>query len=116
MRGGGGKKAGPRRTRPAVEPPVPLEPVDLLAGLAPGLELQADDLPPGIGEAAPSDQAVPARLTVAEAGKLIRSGDGTVRRLIRTEVLTPADPDGPRSLREIDRAGVPPRSSDKPGE
>ena len=122
MRGGGGKGARPRRARRAadppvpLEPPIPLEPVDLLAGLAPGVELHADDLPPGIGAAAPSDQPMPARLTVAEAGKLIRAGDGTVRRLIRTEVLTPADPDGPRPLREVDRAGVPPRSSDKPGE
>ena len=28
--------------------PIPLDPVSLLAGLAPGLELTADDLPPGI--------------------------------------------------------------------
>src|ERR1051326_9132747 len=116
MQGGGGREARRRRPRPAVEPAIPLEPVDLLAGLAPGVDLHADDLPPGIDEEGPSVGATPTRLTVAEAGKLIRAGDGTVRRLIRTDVLTPADPARPRRVGDVDRAGAPPRTSDKPGE
>ena len=126
MRGGGGKKTRPRRTRSGIErpiplpspsrqpPPIPLEPVDLLAGLAPGVDLHADRLPPGIDAQAPSEG--PTRLTVAEAGKLIRAGDSTVRRLIRTTVLTPVDSKRARRVADVDRAGVPPRSSDKPGE
>src|SRR5439155_18356881 len=44
----GGGKTGMRRRRVRrhVEPPIPLGSVDLLAGLAPGVELAADDLPP----------------------------------------------------------------------
>src|SRR5213594_2248585 len=110
---GGGKRT--RRRRPT-EPPIPLGSVDLLAGLAPGVELAADDLPPGIDAEAESTVAEPASLTVSEAGRLIRSGDGTVRRLIRTAVLTPAEPSAPRAEADVDRAGVPPRTPDKPGE
>src|SRR2546428_12070681 len=118
MRGGGGKATRPGRTprtveppvpvEPAIplEPPIPLQPVDLLAGLAPGVDLHADDLPPGIDEDVPSAGATPTRLTVAEAGKLIRAGDGAVRRLIRTDVLTPVDPARPRRIGDVDRAGV----------
>jgi hypothetical protein len=96
------------------EAPIPLDPVDLLAGLAPGLELQADELPPGIdpdGPNAPTEASV----TVADAGRMIRAGEGVVRRLIRTTVLVP---DGTATSRadDVDRAGVPPRTPDKPGE
>ena len=119
--GRGGKKGGGRRV---VEAPIPLEAVDLLAGLAPGVELCADDLPPGIDPEL-SDSPTPATVTVAETGRLIRAGDGTVRRLIRTPLLAPDDsPDAgggvnkPARSRsgEVDRAGVPPRTPDKPGE
>jgi len=107
---------GKRTRRRATEPPIPLGSVDLLAGLAPGVELAADDLPPGIDAEAESTMAEPASLTVSEAGRLIRSGDGTVRRLIRTAVLTPTEASTPRVEADVDRAGVPPRTPDKPGE
>ena len=90
--------------RPAAEPPIPCEPVDLLAGIAPGVELAADE-----------DAGEPASMTVAEAGKLLRSGDDTIRRLIRTATLRPAAPGAPRTD-EVARAGVPPRTRDRPGE
>ena len=103
------------------EPPIPLEAVDLLAGLAPGVELHADDLPPGIASETPPDTPQPARTTVDEAGRLVRSGEETIRRLIRTAALRPVaagdratEPGEP--YQEIDRAGVLPRSRDKPGE
>jgi hypothetical protein len=95
------------------EPPIPLSPVDLLAGLAPGLELQADEL------SAFDDQD--AALTgVAEVGKLIRSGDATVRRLVRTAGVAPRAQGGPPPAPDPDlepeRAGVPPRTRERPGE
>jgi hypothetical protein len=90
-----------------------LEPVDLLAGLAPGVELTADDLPPGICIDDPAPGPSAASITVAEAGRHVRAGEATVRRLIHTKVLRPGTPARPH---EPDRAGVPPRSPDKPGE
>ena len=59
--------------------PIPLEPVDLLAGLAPGVELHADGL------LEDDDEAERATATVAEAGRMIRAGelaprDWTIRR------------------------------------
>jgi hypothetical protein len=102
------KRAAGGRRKPG---PIALEPVDLLAGLAPGLELHADDVPPTLDPDAP----LPASTTVAEAGRLIRAGDGTIRRLIRTQVLRPADRPA-RTGADPDRAGVLPRTPDKPGE
>jgi len=104
-----------RRGRP-LEPPIPLEPVDLLAGLAPGVELHADELPPGIDDAGGEDVAVPATMTVAEAGKLVRAGEGTVRRLIRTPILSANDRASASRVDDVDRAGVLPRTPRKPGE
>jgi hypothetical protein len=111
-------RVAPRRPRAArAEPPIPLEPVDLLAGLAPGVQLEADDAPPGLDREAP--EGGPAWMTVAEAGKLVRAGEGTIRRLIRTPELrplapgdTPDDEDGG----EVERAGVLPATRQKPGE
>ena len=102
---------GRKRSRKGA-PPIPLEPVDLLAGLAPDVELEADPVPSALD---PDDDG-PATITVAEVGKLLRSGDDTVRRLIRSPELRPraADPDAEPV--EVDRAGVPPRSPDRPGE
>jgi hypothetical protein len=102
-----------KRTRGAAKGPgpIPLEPIDLLAGLAPGLELHADDVPAAIDPDAPS-----ATTTVAEAGRMIRAGDGTIRRLIRTPVLRPAERPSTRPDAESDRAGVLRRTPDKPGE
>ena len=112
---------GGRRRRPGAfgetgteAPPIPVEPVDLLAGLAPGVDLTADDVPSGLDPDGPSE----ARLTVAEAGRMLRAGDGTIRRLIRTAMLEPAT-DGGRGRRpacEPDRAGVLRRSRTRPGE
>ena len=97
--------------------PIPLSPVDLLAGIAPGLELTADDLPAGIAGAV---ETTPATVTVEEVGKLLRCGEGTVRRLIRTAVLRPIqEGEQVRFLRSdvlACRAGVLPPTPDKPGE
>ena len=109
-RRGDGDDPGARKAKP----PIPLEPIDLLAGLAPGLELQADDAPAGLDEEVP--EGGPASLTVAEAGKMIRSGDETIRRLIRMPGLRPADAVAEGGPVEIDRAGVLPPRRDKPGE
>src|SRR5262245_22306817 len=105
------RSEGRRRRRG--EPPIPCEPVDLLAGIAPGVELAADELPPCTGDDDGED-AAPAVTTVAEVGKLVRSGDTTVRRLIRSAMLRPGsrEPDAP----EPERAGVPERSRERPGE
>jgi len=105
------RRGDDRRER---EAPIPLDPVDLLAGLAPGVELQADELPPGIdpdGPNAPTEASV----TVADAGRMIRAGEGVVRRLIRTPVLVAGETTTSRAD-DVDRAGVPPRTPDKPGE
>jgi len=114
--GGGRHKPRARGRRAAQPAPIALEPVDLLAGLAPGVELRADDLPPGIDEETPSTVPLPATMSVAEAGRLIRSGEGTVRRLIRTTVLGPEKRPAPREGADTDRAGVLPRTPGKPGE
>ncbi len=113
---GGRRKARPRARRAPKPVPIALEPVDLLAGLAPGVELHADDLPPGIDEESSATVPLPATLTVAEAGRLIRSGEGTIRRLIRTTVLGPEKRPGAREDADTDRAGVLPRTPGKPGE
>jgi hypothetical protein len=113
----GGRRKPRARTRRAPKPaPIALEPVDLLAGLAPGVELHADDLPPGIDEESPAGAPLPATVSVAEVGRLIRSGDGTIRRLIRTTVLGPEKRPATREAVDTDRAGVPPRTPGKPGE
>jgi hypothetical protein len=105
-------RGGRRRGRGEVDPPIPLAPVDLLAGIAPGVELTADDLPAGIDADAPS----PATTTVAETGRLLRSGDRTVRRLIRTPGIEPGGRAGDDAPTDLERAGVLPPTPDKPGE
>jgi len=94
-----------RRERKAA--PLALDAVDVLAGLGPGAELEVDDLPAGIGG---SPARLPVAVTVEEVGRLIRAGEPTVRRLIRTPVLRPtdADPAAPPVAPEHD--------PDKPGE
>lgn len=116
-----GRRTGEGGTREPAGQPIPLAPVDLLAGLAPGVELHTDDLPPGVDPEPTDDEAVPATMSVAEAGRLLRCGDATIRRLIRTAVLRPVDVgEGPRLRRqdveELARAGVLPRSRERPGE
>jgi hypothetical protein len=110
-----GSKARARKRKMPVGPPLPLTPIDLLAGLGPNVELLADDLPPGIGTEA-GGSATPALTTVAETGKMLRAGDATIRRLVRTRGVLAGSADPiPRAV-EPDRAGVVPRTPDKPGE
>lgn len=72
------------------KPPIALEPVDLLAGLAPGLTLTTDELPPGIAN---TDERTPPEVTVNDIGRQIRQDEPTVRRLIRNPMLRPkSDP------------------------
>jgi hypothetical protein len=97
--------------------PIPLDPVHLLAGIAPGLELTADDLPPGI---AGNDQAEEALVTVEELGRMLRVGENTIRRLIRTAVIRPVLVNGeariPQSQIDACQASLHRSSPDKPGE
>jgi hypothetical protein len=111
-RRGEGRAPAGGETKRRSEAPIPLEPVDLLAGLAPGVELHADGFPEA------DDDGERATTTVAEAGRLIRSGEGTVRRLIRTTVLKPATQSrtDQSPVEDDDRAGLVPRTRDRPGE
>lgn len=97
--------------------PIPLDPANLLAGIGPGLELTADDLPAGI---AGNDQAEEAMVSVEELGRLLRVGENTVRRLIRTAVIRPVLVNGeariPRSQIEACQSGLHRSTPDKPGE
>lgn len=91
-------------------PPIPLDPIDLLAGIGPGVELEADDLPAGVAGAETTEAAI---ITVDELGRQLRSGDPTIRRLIRTPMMKPvarAEGDDPVAIRE------PAHDPDKPGE
>jgi hypothetical protein len=97
--------------------PIPLDPVNLLAGIAPGLELTADDLPAGIaGAQAPTE----ATISVEDLGRMLRVNEATIRRLIRTAVIRPVLVDGqarvPQSQVDAYQAGVHRRRPDKPGE
>jgi excisionase family DNA binding protein len=62
--------------------PIPLDSVNLLAGIAPGLELE-----PTVAGDGPMPSSAP--ISVDEAGRLLRCSEATVRRLIRTAVLRP---------------------------
>jgi len=88
----------PQARKPA-PPPIPLDPVNLLAGLAPGLELVVDDLPAGVAGA---DETQPMTVTVDEIGRLLRCSEATVRRLIRTAVLRPIVVDGKIRVRRAE--------------
>ncbi len=91
--------ADERRRRPRREQPIPLDPMSLLAGRAPGLELAAGALPVGVaGNAEP----LAATVTVEEVARLLRCGEATIRRLIRTAVLRPVDVDGTVHVRRAD--------------
>ena len=106
----------PEARKPAA-PPIPLEPVNLLAGLAPGLELVVDDLPAGVAGA---EETQPMTVTVDEIGRLLRCSEATVRRLIRTAVLRPIVVDGQIRIRrsELDayRTTLGIGTPDKPSE
>jgi excisionase family DNA binding protein len=88
----------PRRRHPA---PIPLDPVSVLAGIAPGLELVVDPVPAGVAGAVDD---TPVTVSVDEVGRLLRCGEATVRRLIRTAVLRPVRVDGAIHVRrsEVD--------------
>ena len=62
--------------------PIALDSVSLLAGIAPGLELEGTVVADG-----PVPSSAP--VSVDEVGRLLRCSEATVRRLIRTAVLRP---------------------------
>ena len=97
--------------------PIPIDPVNVLAGIAPGLELTVDDLPAGIAGNAETAEAM---LTVEELGRMLRVGENTIRRLIRTAVIRPVLVAGeariPRSQVEAYQSGLHRSSPEKPGE
>jgi len=94
--------------------PIPLEPVDLLAGLAPGVDLEADAPPPEVGGGPDPEVAL---ASVAEVGKLVRAGEEIIRRLIRSPAIGPSERDADDGSRlEPERAGVVPRTRERPGE
>ncbi len=102
----GGRSAG----RPAHrDVPLPLDAVNLLAGIAPGVELDGDGVlaADGVDTGAPS-------VTVDDVGRMLRTGDATIRRLIRGQTI--GDGTAPRGRAAGDRAGVEPRSRRRPGE
>ena len=93
-----GASERPDARKPA-PPPIPLDPVNLLAGLAPGAELVVGDLPAGVAGA---DDTQPMTVTVDEIGRLLRCSEATVRRLIRTAVLRPIVVDGQIRVRRAE--------------
>ncbi len=105
------------RSEARKSPPIPLEPVNLLAGLAPGVELVVDDLPAGVAGAETTE---PVTVSVDEIGRWLRCSEATVRRLIRTAVLRPIVVDGKIRVRrsELDayRATLGIGTPDKPSE
>jgi hypothetical protein len=104
-------ESGPEPSR--ADAPLPLDAVDLLAGIAPGVQLEADDPPDGLPDADDPDAA--GITSVAAVGRMLRSEDTTVRRLIRSDGIVPRERDAAPPF-EPERAGVPPRTPDKPGE
>lgn len=79
--------------------------MNLLAGIAPGVTLEVDG-PRVLDPEAPARQEV----DVNDVGRLVRSEEPTVRRLIRKRILEPGTDEG---------AGVlyrPRRPPDKPGD
>lgn len=91
--------AAERSAKRKAAAPIPLEPVNALAGLAPGLELVVDDLPRGVAGA---EETEPVTVSVDEIGRLLRCSEATVRRLIRTAVLRPIVVDGRIRVRQSD--------------
>ncbi|MCW5892096.1 MAG: helix-turn-helix domain-containing protein [bacterium] len=102
---GRGRDEHPMDTPPAPRParrhesPIPLDPVSVLAGIAPGVELTVDPLPAGVAGALEDTRVT---VSVEEVGRLLRCGEGTVRRLIRTAVLRPVRVDGAIHVRRSD--------------
>jgi hypothetical protein len=87
-----------------------LDAIDLLAGLAPELELETDPLPAGVA-GAEDDEAV--IVTANDVGRLLRQSEPTVRRLIRTRGI---EPTGFPAAEEPTPGPFVPNTPDKPGE
>lgn len=67
---------------PASRGPIPLDTLSVIAGIAPGLELETTLSPDG-------SVASAGTVSVDEVGRLLRCSEATVRKLIRTAVLRP---------------------------
>lgn len=97
--------------------PIPLDPVNVLAGIGSGLELHAGPTPPGVAGATREDEAY---VSVEELGRMLRLGEASIRKLIRTAVIRPVVRDGKIRipLRDIQayRASVNRGAPGKPGE
>jgi Helix-turn-helix domain len=97
--------------------PIPLDPVNVLAGIGAGLDLVADPLPTGIADA---QRAQAASVSVAELGRMLRLGEASIRKLIRTAVIRPVIEDGkiriPLKDIEAYRTSVHRGTQGKPGE
>jgi hypothetical protein len=66
---------------PRARGPIPLDPLTVITGIAPGVTLEGTVSPDGGVPAVP--------ISVDEVGRLLRCSEATVRRLIRTAVLRP---------------------------
>lgn len=97
--------------------PIPLDPVNVLAGIGSGLELGTDPIPAGIAGAATEQEAY---VSVEELGRMLRLGEASIRKLIRTAVIRPVIDDGKIRipLKDIQayRASVSRGAPGKPGE
>lgn len=71
--------------------PIALGPVNVLAGIGSGLELTTDPLPAGIAGAETEQEAY---VSVDELGRMLRVGEASIRKLIRTAVIRPVMVDG----------------------
>ena len=94
------------------EGPIPLDPLSLITGIAPGITLEGTLSSDGRGPAG-------ATVSVDEVGRLLRCSEATVRRLIRTAVLRPVGV-GERCVRRSDvesyRQSLHRRVPGKPGD
>jgi len=110
--GGDGEALSPPR-----RDPIPLDATSLLAGIGPGVTLEADPLPAGVSGSTTDEEAV---VGIEDLGRMLRGGEATVRRLIRTAVLRPVEVDGRIGVRRSDvetyLSGIALRSARKPGE
>jgi len=97
--------------------PIPLDPVNVLAGIGSGLTLTADPLPAGIAGAETEQEAF---VSVEELGRMLRIGEESIRKLIRTAVIRPVIEDGKIRIPMRDilayRASVNRGGPGKPGE
>jgi len=106
-----GARAAAGATR-ASRGPIALDALSLVAGIAPGMELEPTVSPDGSVLAS-------GPVSVDEVGRLLRCSEATVRRLIRTAVLRPVGV-GERWVRRSDlesyRQSLHRRPPGKPGD